>query len=102
MELDTSKITNLSAVEFTPLPSESDTLGDRSDGTMQLGWCPEGCFPPMVSPSSYSSLLCGAEGWRRQVQWVLGVCGCHPSTDGWELWREGEHQAGSPTYPEGL
>lgn len=68
VELDTSKITNMSAVEFTPLPSKSD----------RLARCLGACFPPVVSPSSYGSLRFtakgGSQGWRRQVQWVLEGC----------------------------
>lgn len=52
VELDTSKITNMSAVEFTPLPSKSDGLV----------WCPGAGFPPVVSPRNYKSLLFTAKG----------------------------------------
>lgn len=77
VELDTSKITSMSAVEFTPLPSKSD----------KLAWCPGACFPPVVSPSNYNSLLFtakgGSQGRRRQVQWNLLEGGmaaiCHPT-----------------------
>lgn len=68
VELDTGKITNMSAVEFTPLPSKSD----------RLARCPRACFPPVVSPGNYNSLLCtakgGSQGWRRQIRWVREGC----------------------------
>jgi len=78
VELDTSKITNMSAVEFTPLPSKWD----------RLVWCPSACFPPVLPPSSHSSPPFtgrgGSQGGGRQVQRVLagGVASIRRPTAG--------------------
>lgn len=94
VELDTSKITNMSAVEFTPLPSKSE----------RLAWCPGACSPPVVSPSSYNHPGKGGAkaGGGGQVQSMLkgcvaaihhpaaGIRPCARATEPWpELWSHG-------------
>ncbi|XP_074796603.1 plexin domain-containing protein 1 isoform X2 [Natator depressus] len=90
VELDTSKVTSVSAVEFTPLPTclqhQSCDMCVTSELTFNCSWC-------------HVLQRCSSGFDRYREEWLSHGCGQESDERTCEDWAESDHYSPSPNSP---